>query len=356
MLTVYNIYNNSSGHLDVSELLPLAATETALIGGDFNCHHRDLHSSAPNNRDGRHLVGVLESTSGGSLLNTGEPTHICGGRLDLTFVSSTLRCNSKWNTHPTITSDHFAIFCQLDVTPLPPPPPNPPRWNMRKANWAAFRQSLEKQLEGTTPPEDLDQHEEFLTNTFHAAADEAIPRSKPPKKQRKDHWFYDQRVRVLNNRLNAARRLYRRHPTDTNRALLREVVHHTRQEKKSIQEQKWIEWCQSIDSHTSLSSMWSKLRAVSGKKFPAPPSHRNPQLEAEHLASSFAMRSSSTQLPDPTIHALNRLQQGRERAIELACLAKAGTDPPITSHELIKAEKRSRDTAPGRDQLCTHCS
>ncbi|KAK3855787.1 hypothetical protein Pcinc_037833 [Petrolisthes cinctipes] len=178
-----------------------------------------------------------------------------------------------------------------------------------------------------------------------------FPRSKPPKKQRKDHWFYDQRVRVLNNRLNAARRLYRRHPTDTNRALLREVVHHTRQEKKSIQEQKWIEWCQSIDSHTSLSSMWSKLRAVSGKKFPAPPSHRNPQLEAEHLASSFAMRSSSTQLPDPTIHALNRLQQGRERAIELACLAKADTDPPITSHELIKAEKRSRDTAPGRDQI-----
>ncbi|KAK3895451.1 hypothetical protein Pcinc_000793 [Petrolisthes cinctipes] len=106
---------------------------------------------------------------------------------------------------------HFAIFCQLNVTPLPPPLTNPPRWNMRKANWSSFRESLEKQLEGTTPPEDLDQHEEFLTNTFHAAADEAIPRSKPPKKQRKDHWFYDQRVRVLNNRLNAACRLYRRH-------------------------------------------------------------------------------------------------------------------------------------------------
>ncbi|KAK3876100.1 hypothetical protein Pcinc_019077 [Petrolisthes cinctipes] len=77
-LTVYNIYNNSSGHLDISELLPLAATETTLIGGDFNCHHQRLHSCSPTNRDGRHLAGVLESTSGVTLLTTGEPTHVRG--------------------------------------------------------------------------------------------------------------------------------------------------------------------------------------------------------------------------------------------------------------------------------------
>ncbi|KAK3860254.1 hypothetical protein Pcinc_033684 [Petrolisthes cinctipes] len=340
-LTVYNIYNNSSGHLDISELLPLAATETTLIAGDFNCHHQRLHSCSPTNRDGRHLAGVLESTSGVTLLNTGEPTHVRGGRLDLTFVSSTLQHSAKWNIHPTLTSDHFAIYCQLDINPLPPPSPNPPRWNMRKANWDTFRQSIEKQLKEIRPPDDLDKHEEFLTNIFHKAAKEAIPLTKPCKKQRKDHWFYNERVRVLNNRLNAARRLNRRHPSDKNRALLRAVVQLTHQEKKKIQEQKWIEWCQGIDSHTTLSSMWSKLKAVSGKKVSAPPSHSNPQQEAEHLASSFATRSSSTQLPDSTIHTLARLLPERKSEVELACLAEADTDPPITHRELLSAQKRS---------------
>ncbi|KAK3850142.1 hypothetical protein Pcinc_043131 [Petrolisthes cinctipes] len=350
-LTVYNIYNNSSGHLDISELLPLAATETTLIAGDFNCHHQRLHSCSPTNRDGRHLAGVLESTSGVTLLNTGKPTHVRGGRLDLTFVSSTLQHSAKWNIHPTLTSDHFAIYCQLDINPLPPPSPNPPRWNMRKANWDTFRQSIEKQLKEIRPPDDLDKHEEFLTNIFHKAANEAIPLTKPCKKQRKDHWFYNERVRVLKNRLNAARRLNRRHPSDKNRALLRAVVQLTHQEKKKIQEQKWIEWCQGIDSHTTLSSMWSKLKAVSGKKVSAPPSHSNPQQEAEHLASSFATRSSSTQLPDSTIHTLARLLPERKSEVELACLAEADTDPPITHRELLSAQKRSKDTAPGRDKI-----
>ncbi|KAK3874631.1 hypothetical protein Pcinc_020450 [Petrolisthes cinctipes] len=160
---------------------------------------------------------------------------------------------------------------------------------------------------------------------------EAIPKTKPHKKQRKNNWFYDQRVRILNNRINAARRLNRRHPTDNNRTLLRKVVQSTRREKKNIQEQKWIEWCQGIDSHTTLSSMWGKLKAVSGNKRATTPSHSNPQQEAEHLALSFAMRSSSTQLPDNTIHTLNSLQPEREREIEQACLAEADTDHPITS-------------------------
>ncbi|KAK3851820.1 hypothetical protein Pcinc_041558, partial [Petrolisthes cinctipes] len=205
-----------------------------------------------------------------------------------------------------------------------------------------FCQSLERHLNETQPPVDLDQHEEALTNAFHLAADEAIPKTKPHKKLRKDHWFYDQRVRILNNRINAARRLNRRHPTDNSRTLLRKVVQSTRREKKNIQEQKWIEWCQGIDSHTTLSSMWGKLKAVSGNKRATTPSHSNPQQEAEHLALSFAMRSSSTQLPDNTIHTLNSLQPERERAIEQACLAEADTDHPITYRELLNAEKRSQ--------------
>ena len=38
-----------------------------------------------------------------------QATHIKGGTLDLTLVSTDLYPNAHWKIHPTLTSDHFAI-------------------------------------------------------------------------------------------------------------------------------------------------------------------------------------------------------------------------------------------------------
>ena len=125
-LNVYNIYNPTRGHLHMEELLAQAALTPTYIGGDFNCHHPILDSPSASNTDGRHLARMLSEAPDVRLLNNGEATHLQGGVLDLSLISAPLAPVAEWSLHPTLTSDHFAVRCLLDVATLPAPLPPPP--------------------------------------------------------------------------------------------------------------------------------------------------------------------------------------------------------------------------------------
>ncbi|KAG7174155.1 hypothetical protein Hamer_G003039 [Homarus americanus] len=87
------------------------------------------------NLDGHHLVELLTDVPEITLINTGEPTHILGGTLDLTFISTELVPVVQWEIDDELTSDHFATTTTLRMELLPPPPRPSPRWNTKKANW-----------------------------------------------------------------------------------------------------------------------------------------------------------------------------------------------------------------------------
>ncbi|KAG7157175.1 RNA-directed DNA polymerase from mobile element jockey-like 4, partial [Homarus americanus] len=89
-LVVYNIYKPPTKRLEAGELLTQATQELVLIAGDFNAHHPTINSTTRMNLDGRHLVELLTDVPEITLINTGEPTHILGGTLDLTFISTEL--------------------------------------------------------------------------------------------------------------------------------------------------------------------------------------------------------------------------------------------------------------------------
>ena len=353
-LLVYNIYKPHDSRLNLEEIFDHASITPTFVGGDFNCHHPILGSQAAANRDGRHLAMALNEAPGICLLNNGEATHIRGNTLDLSFISSTLRQVCSWSLHPTLTSDHFAILCEIGVGKLPPPPPPPPRWNTKKADWASFIRHLQDNphLE-TPPPAELNQHEEMVTAALRLAADHAIPMTKPPTRTFKEYWFRDKRVAEMNSRLNATRKLFRNHPTPENRDLLTAVTRHATQVKAEVRDEKWMEWCQSLDSHTSLGAMWKKLRSIRNKGPPPPPSHPDPQGEAERLAEKFASRTKSTNLPPATRNELHRLRNGRVLAITTACEEGAGSDTPFTPAELQNVLKTGSDTSPGADGI-TH--
>ena len=89
---MYNIYKPPNTEpIEVGELLAHAASSPTLIGGDFNYQHLFLCSPGRTNSAGRQLQVALSGTPGVGLLNNGEPTHINGGRLHLSFVTDVLR-------------------------------------------------------------------------------------------------------------------------------------------------------------------------------------------------------------------------------------------------------------------------
>lgn len=78
-LTFFCVYRGSQVESDFSKLLSVANDEPTFIGSEFNAHHEGWGSRG---RDcsGRHFA----------LLNTGVPTHVAGGVLDLSSVSRPL--------------------------------------------------------------------------------------------------------------------------------------------------------------------------------------------------------------------------------------------------------------------------
>ena len=347
-LTVYNIYRSQRHQLEAGELLTLAAHTSLLVAGDFNAHHPMLQSVSPTNPTGRHLAGLLEDIPDVHLLNTGEATHVHGGRLDLTLVSGDLTPGATWQVHPTLTSDHYATLTTLAVAPPAPPRP-PPRWNIRRADWAKFQAVLDEWWATYDPPENLHQQERDLTAALERAADAAIPRCSQGRPHRPNWWYYNEEVREHNHRVNVHRKLYKKRPTPTNLRLLQDVVARARQVSLQAQEAKWLEWCASFTQHTTLGQLWRNLRTASGAAPPRPAAHPHPLQEAERLVDAFTSRGSSDQLPPRTRRLQQQLQLQRDEVVGGAREEADATDHPFTPQELTRAKKRGRDTATGAD-------
>ena len=98
--------------------MPHAAPTThTFIGGDFNAHHEALWSKT-RNRSGHHIAEAMANVPEAKLLNSGEAVHNAGGILDLSFVSQTIVQEAKWEIHPHLASDHYAICIILNIPQL----------------------------------------------------------------------------------------------------------------------------------------------------------------------------------------------------------------------------------------------
>ena len=354
-LDIYNIYRNPNprhtGELDLTQLFAHTSNTNTLITGDFNAHHNILSSISPSNEAGEHIAQVLDDFHNVSILNNGQSTHIRGGRLDLTFISTPLRDSTVWNVHPTLMSDHYATTISIETPPLPPIPPPPPRWNQELADWNIFQRELQLWAENYVIPDNIDIFEEQLTAAIHAAADKAMPKKSISRHNFKDSWYYCEEVRMLKTRLNRVRRLYRKRPTPENLELLITVNGDTQEKLSNIRTEKWMEWCTSISQCTSLAKIWKFLKTVSGKYNNTQATHPHPEEEAERLATKFADRTKTINLPQETQQIQEQLAPMRNTTIEQACQQTDDTDIPYTIYELRQTYKKGKDTAPGADKI-----
>ena len=220
-----------------------------------------------------------------------------------------MRERASWQIHPTLASDHYAVSINLQLQKIPPPPPVSPRWNQERANWNKFSEYLEAWHKDYEPPEDINQLALDIEKAFHTAADIAMPKTKAAKQQYKDSWYYCQEVKALKQRVNRTRKIYRKRPRDANRIVLQEVIKDVHREISEIKTNKWLQWCSRLNQHSSLKELWQWLKRVAGKKKTKPRTHQSPKEEAERLATNFASRSSSNQLPPDTLQSQVQLQE-----------------------------------------------
>ena len=351
-LDIYNIYTQPTrATLELGQLFNHASNTPTLIGGDFNAHHPILSSIRPTNENGWHIEEILNEYHEVAILNNGEPTHINGGRLDLTFITTSLRQHTQWRVHPTLMSDHFAVTTQLNIPQLPPIPAPPPKWNQDLADWNKFKNHLEEWHNTYIPPDDENLLEKHLTEAFHKAANAAMPKRKPGTYTYKDSWYYCPEVRELKTRLNQVKKFWRKRRTEQSRELLQEVSKDVHKALADIRNKKWLEWCAKLSQYTSLKDLWQWLRRVAGKKTGKPQAHPNPQQKAEELANKFADRTATANLPPTTQQKQRELNEERWQTINHACTVPDITDTPYTTKELQELYEKGRDTAPGTNKI-----
>ena len=168
----------------------------------------------------------------------------------------------------------------------------------------------------------------------------------------KDSWYYTPEVRLLKTRLNRVRKNFRKRQTEINRLTLQNVVRDVTERLAQIRENKWYEWCEQLSRLTKIRDTWAWLKTATGRtKSNKTATHPNPQQEADRLATSFAQRSNSENLPLETRNTQQQLLQQRLNTINAACNSPDDTDALYTLEELRKTYKISKDTAPGADKI-----
>ncbi len=244
-LQLHNIYRNCNllrgAILTPEALLNNIQQKRALLSGDLNLHHPLWGSTQTQGRCGASnaLADTLEE-SNMVVLNTGEPTHINGGRLDLTIVTTDIAAKSAWTVSDQIASDHYATCTTINLAKIDPPP-HTPRRCYHKADWKSFQRHLEEWYHEFEAPEDLDEMEKEITEAINIAADLTIPLSKPPI-DRNEHWFYGPRVQEMKRRVNQHVRIHQQQRSDNSKARLREVEKHAQQVTHEARVEKWLAW------------------------------------------------------------------------------------------------------------------
>lgn len=353
---IFNIYRpRDSAKLKIDHIFAIANDSPSILCGDFNAHNPLWNnptnaSTAKTCTTGHYLQNLLQEFSNVSLLNSKDTIHLCGGVLDLTFVTSSLLPSTKWSLHPFLASDHFAVTTTIQAFRVPAPPPNP-KWILWKGNWHLYKDLMETWADGFIPPEDIDHFEFALVSAIQQAVTQAFPPMSPSSPTHKNQWFYNDRTREVRHGL-IMRKTLKRHPSPELLAIFRATNKHICKKIQAVKPRTWLEWSETLNVHTSLKNLWRKLNAISGKFKKQP--HPQRKREADALITMFKTRSDTTQLPLSTQCCLRIQDPMQDASISYAINKPADSDQPFSHQELRKALKTGTDTAPGLDRITFH--
>ena len=296
---------------------------------------------------------MLEDFPSVVLHGEAQPTHIAGGRLDLTFLVNGDGQDVQTTSVLELLSDHWAQESSLQVARQDnTAPTNNKKWNTGKADWKVFTGLLNSWFAEYNVPESVNQFANDLTSAIHAAADASMPTHgrKKINRNKKHLWYYDDRINFLTRTTRRLTKIYQSSNNEEDRTNLREWVTYARKQINTIREEKWLKHMERLSHTSSMTQVWKHINRVRGKHS-RPPAHPHPERKAEELIREYHERSTSVGLPEQLRVRKAALDPARLAAITTATSLLHDTDHPITKEELLRARRTSKDTAPGEDGI-----
>lgn len=196
-----------------------------------------------------------------------------------------------------------------------------------------------------------------FTNIIHEVANKAIPLFNNKIRKRTVPWW-NERCNKAIKEANHAFNVFKRHPSIENKIQHKKLRAIARRTTKESKRKSWMDYVSSINSNTSYSNCWDKIRKIRGTartiSIPALLNHANqiihhPQDIANELASSFSKNSSDANYDANFLQNIKNYQEIGEEEIFI------NTEQPFNS--IIKLEeikcvlKRCKNSSPGPDLI-----
>ena len=355
-IDIYNVYCRQRSTLNLQPVMEDNDGRTTLLSGDFNAHHDALEpwNNGPGNQRGRHITQVLREFPEVMLLGPPHPTHIAGGRLDLTFLVNGGGQQVEVHSIPELLSDHWAQEYSISVTRLGNDEASSPRrkWATQKADWRVFTALMNSWYRVYQVPQSVHAFADDLTAAIQVAANTSMPlMGKKKYNPNKPYlWYYDERVKFYTRVSRRLTKLYLATRSEVDKTNLQEWTTYAREQLNVIREEKWLKSMENLGRATSMTQVWRKINSIRGK-YKRPPAHPNPAGKAEELMREYHERSSTNGLPQQLQETKHRLDPARLHTVITATSLPDDTDRPITRDELLRARRMSSDTAPGKDGI-----
>ena len=204
LLNAYYPHGVKDANLDWMDCIP--PNQKWLVGGDFNNHHREWDQVCNEKSLQSDLFNKIANSSL-NILNSGEATRIPDHSKqsftapDITLATSALEQMIEWEvSDDSLGSDHLVLSSIIHTNPVFLND-HSPKYLFKQADWDRFRLTLGSPDKHLIQPEEWTQNDlvsayNRLETRLQAAADLAIPKSKPRPQKRKCHKYYKVGVEI----------------------------------------------------------------------------------------------------------------------------------------------------------------
>ncbi|XP_013856479.1 uncharacterized protein LOC106512397 [Austrofundulus limnaeus] len=299
-------------------------------------------------------------------MNDGRGTRIdvhtgnCSA-IDLTLVSKDLAGLCEWEVEQetTIGSDHFPIFCRININKGIEVKEKQERWIFGKAKWDVFKYMCEKDSEEVDLKLDIEDIEEKIREVIMKAAKLAIPISKGKRTKKEVPWWTQKCSEAIRKR-NQTFRILRRTHNYQNLIEYKKAQAEVRKVIKKAKKTKWRDFCDTIGRTTPLAKVWGMIKKMRGNrcernypilKFEQETAITN-EKKVEIMAKTFAKIHSSDNLSEHGKYRRNQTQEANKNILDCQTKTENIKDSPFSIQEMKRAIDKTGLTAPGKDQIC----
>lgn len=359
-LTICNVYippDRAIVEEDLTDLLSQLPPPYLLLG-DFNAHH-PLWGSEKASPAGKIIEKILNNNDI-TILNTGEATHISSfsgktSSIDLSFSDPRSAAELAWQVlDSTHDSDHFPII--LSTNRNLPPPQSHTCWNLRSVDWTAFSETADEAIRLLRLPEDINTCVSQFTSAIVESAQKHIPRkTHNPRLKQVPWWSKECEIAVCSSKraLNRFRRLRTQETLDhfkKQKAVARRII-------KEAKRKSWREYVAGLSSNVQPGEVWNKIKGIkainSVFRIPALKNKDNVLLTLPRDIASLIGRTLEETFSTENYNEDFKQAKVVEEATPLNFTYNSD-DPinaPINMTELIAVLKRSKNSAPGPDDI-----